>query len=85
MKIKRGVGIMFVGAGMLLAGHFLSQVVLDLIPTINPANSSLIADTNYHMISLSNQLSTISQFGIILLVIGAMVFFIDKKRTHTQN
>jgi hypothetical protein len=79
MKIKRGTGIMITGAVMFLAGHFLSQLVLNLAPTINPANSSLIADANYHMISLSNQLTTISQFGIIVSVIGAFVFSIDKK------
>ena len=81
MKIKRGIGITLVGVGMFLAGHFLSQTVLDFIPTVNPANSSLIADTNYHMISISNQLTTVSQFGIIVLVIGAFVFFIDRKRS----
>ncbi|MDE1840911.1 MAG: hypothetical protein KGI09_03410 [Thaumarchaeota archaeon] len=65
---------------MFLVGHFLSQMVLDLIPTINPANSSVIADTNYHMLSISNQLTTVSQFGIIVIVIGAIVFFADKRK-----
>ncbi|MDE1842041.1 MAG: hypothetical protein KGH95_00150 [Thaumarchaeota archaeon] len=79
MKIKRGTGIMIAGIAMFLAGHFLSQLVLNLTPTINPANSSLIADANYHMIAMSNQLTTVSQFGIIALVIGAFVFFIDRR------
>ncbi|MEO9308020.1 exported hypothetical protein [Nitrosotalea sinensis] len=79
MKLKRGAGIMIAGIVMFLAGHFLSQMVLNLTPTINPANSSLIADANYHMIAMSNQLTTISQFGIIALVIGAFVFFIDRR------
>ncbi len=70
---------MIAGIVMFLAGHFLSQMVLNLTPTINPANSSLIADANYHMIAMSNQLTTISQFGIIALVIGAFVFFIDRR------
>ena len=83
MKIKRGIGITLAGVSMFLAGHFLSQVVLDFIPTVNLANSSLIADTNYHMISISNQLTTVSQFGIIVLVIGTFVFFIDRKRSST--
>jgi glucose uptake protein GlcU len=80
MKIKRGIGILLSGAGMFLVGHFLSQLVLDLIPTINPANSSAIADANYHMLSISNQLAIISQFGIIVMAIGGIVFFADKRK-----
>ncbi|MDE1838330.1 MAG: hypothetical protein KGH87_00270 [Thaumarchaeota archaeon] len=58
----------------------MSQMVLDLIPTINPANSSVIADANYHMLSISNQLATTSQFGIVVIVIGAIVFFADRRK-----
>lgn len=84
MKINRGVGILLTGAGMFLVGHFLSQLVLDLIPTVNPANSSVIADANYHMLSISNQLSTISQFGIIVIVIGTIIFFTDRRKKIKQ-
>ncbi|HJW20183.1 MAG TPA: hypothetical protein VJ571_06475 [Candidatus Nitrosotalea sp.] len=80
MKISRGVGILLAGIVMFLVGHFMSQIVLDLIPTINPANSSDITDANYHMLSISNQLSTISQFGIIVIVIGVIVFFADRRK-----
>lgn len=80
MKIKRGIGILLSGITMLIVGHFLSQLVLDLIPTINPANSSAIADANYHMLSISNQLSIISQFGIMVMIIGAIVFVVDRKK-----
>ena len=80
MKINRGIGIVLAGVGMFLVGHFLSQLVLDLIPTINPANSSAIADANYHMLSISNQLSIISQFGLIVIVIGAIIFFTDRRK-----
>lgn len=80
MKINRGIGILLVGVGMFLVGHFLSQLVLDLIPTINPANSSVIADANYHMLSISNQLSIISQFGLVVIVIGTIIFFTDKRK-----
>lgn len=80
MKIKRGIGILLSGASMFIVGHFLSQLVLDLIPTINPANSSAIADANYHMLSISNQLAIISQFGIIAMVIGGVVFFVDRRK-----
>lgn len=83
MKINRGIGIVLAGAGMFLVGHFLSQLVLDLIPTINPANSSVIADANYHMLSISNQLSIISQFGLIVIVIGAIIFFTDRRKKAT--
>ena len=70
---------------MFIGGHFLAQMILDIMPTINPANSSLIADTNYHMMTLSNQLSTASQFGIIVLLIGAVIFFIDRKKANNSN
>lgn len=83
--MKRGIKIVIGGAVMLVGGHFLSQLVLDLIPTINPANSSLIADTNYHMVTLSNQLATVSQFGIIVLLIGAITFFIDGRKSDNSN
>ncbi len=85
MKIKRGIGILLAGVVMFLAGHFLAQLVLDLIPTINPANSSAIADANYHMLSISNQLSIISQFGIIVMVIGGIIFFVDKRKPRIQD
>ena len=84
MKINRGVGILLAGTGMFIVGHFLSQLVLDLIPTINPANSSVIADANYHMLSISNKLSTISQFGIIVIVIGVIIFFTDRRKKIKQ-
>ena len=80
MKINRGIGILLAGVGMFLVGHFLSQLVLDLIPTVNPANSSVIADANYHMLSISHQLSITSQFGLIAIVIGTIIFFIDKRK-----
>ena len=83
--MKRGIVIVIGGACMLIGGHFLSQIILDIMPTINPANSSLIADTNYHMMTLSNQLSTISQFGIIVLLIGAITFFIDRRKASDSN
>lgn len=85
MKIKRGIGILLSGAAMFIIGHFLSQLVLNLIPTINPANSSAIADANYHMLSISNQLSIISQFGIIVLLIGAIIFFIDRRKSNNSS
>ena len=83
--MKRGIVIIIGGACMLIGGHFFSQTVLDLIPTINPANSSVIADTNYHMVTLSNQLTTVSQFGIIVLLIGAITFFIDRRKSDDSK
>jgi ascorbate-specific PTS system EIIC-type component UlaA len=83
--MKRGIAIIIGGICMLIGGHFLSQMVLDVMPTINPANSSLIADTNYHMMTLSNQLSTASQFGVIVLLIGAITFFIDRRKSYDSK
>jgi hypothetical protein len=83
--MKRGIIIVIGGIFMLIGGHFLSQLVIDLIPTINPAHSSLITDVNYHMLALSNQLSLVSQFGIIVLLIGAITFFIDRRKSSNSN
>ncbi len=76
--MKRGYSIMIVGVGMLLIGHFISQWIIDSIPTINPSHSSMIADAEYHMLDWSNQLATISQWGIVILVIGAFVTVLDR-------
>jgi hypothetical protein len=83
--MNRGTAIVIGGICMLVGGHFLSQLVLDLIPTVNPAHSSLITDINYHMLALSNQLSAISQFGIIVLVVGAIIFFTDRRRSNNSK
>ncbi|HXX05884.1 MAG TPA: hypothetical protein VEJ68_03580, partial [Candidatus Bathyarchaeia archaeon] len=63
--MQRGYGILIAGACMLVFGHFLSQWVIDSIPTINPSHSTMLSDAQYHMLSWSNQLSVISQTGII--------------------
>ncbi|MDE1764442.1 MAG: hypothetical protein KGH88_09425 [Thaumarchaeota archaeon] len=76
--MKRGYGIMVTGAGMLVIGRFLSQWIVNSIPTINPSHSSMMADAQYHMLSWSNQLDTISQWGIIVLVIGGFVTVLDR-------
>jgi hypothetical protein len=83
--MNRGIAIMIGGGCMLIGGHFLSQLVLDLIPTINPAHSSLITDTNYHMLTLSNQLSTASQLGIIALLIGTIIFITDRRKLNNSK
>ncbi len=76
--MKRGYGIIIAGIGMLVIGHFISQWIVDNIPTINPAHSSMLADAEYHMLDWSNQLRTISQWGIVVLVIGIFVTILDK-------
>ena len=78
--MKRGYGIIIAGVCMLVIGHFISQWIIDSIPTINPSHSSMMADAQYHMLDWSNQLNTISQWGIIVLVIGIFVSVLDKIR-----
>lgn len=83
--MKRGYGILIAGAGMLIIGRFLSQWIVDSIPTINQAHSSTMIDAQYHMLSWSNQLSTISQWGVIVLVLGGFVTALDKmKKNQTR-
>ncbi|MGB6463958.1 MAG: hypothetical protein WBF38_07025 [Nitrosotalea sp.] len=78
--MKRGYCILITGAGMLVIGRFLSQWIVNNIPTINQSHSSMVMDTQYHMLSWSNQLSTISQWGIIVLVIGVFVTALDRMK-----
>jgi hypothetical protein len=81
--MKRGYYILIAGAGMLVIGRFLSQWIVNSIPTINQSQSSMV-NAQYHMLSWSNQLSTISQWGIIVLVIGVFVTVLDRMK-KTQD
>ena len=83
--MRRGYGIMIAGACMLVIGHFTSQWIIDNIPTINPSHSSMIADTQYHMLGWSNQLVMISQWGIIIVVIGVFVTLIDSIKRRIKS
>ena len=83
--MNRGIAIVIGGVCMLIGGHFLSQLVLNSIPTINPAHSSLITDVNYHMLALSNQLSMVSQVGIIVLIVGVIIFVIDRRKSYNSK
>lgn len=78
--MKRGYGIIIAGVCMLVIGHFIAQWIIDSIPTINPSHSSMMEDAQYHMLDWSNQLTTISQWGIVVLVIGGFVVVIDKMK-----
>ncbi len=78
--MKRGYGIIITGVCMLVIGHFVSQWIIDSIPTINPSHSSMMADAQYHMLDWSNQLNTVSQWGIIVITIGVFVTILDKMR-----
>jgi len=82
--MKRGYCILIVGAGMLVIGRFLSQWIVNSIPTINQSQSSMM-NAQYHMLSWSNQLSTISQWGIIVLVIGVFVTVLDKMKKNQDK
>ncbi|MGI0073751.1 MAG: hypothetical protein ACREA3_08065 [Nitrosotalea sp.] len=82
--MKRGYGILIAGVCMLIFGHFLSQWIIGSIPTINPSHSTMLSDAQYHMLSWSNQLSTISEVGIMVLIIGGFVLFIDHRKSK-QN
>lgn len=80
--MKRGAGIMISGVAMLVIGHFASQWIVDSIPAINPSHSSMMSDAQYHMLDWSNQLRTIGQWGIIILVIGIFVAAVDRMRSR---
>lgn len=79
--MQRGYGILIAGICMLVFGHFLSQWVINSIPAINPSHSTMLSDAQYHMLSWSNQLSIISEAGIIVLAIGVFVTFMDRRKS----
>lgn len=79
--MQRGYSILIAGICMLVFGHFLSQWVINSIPAINPSHSTMLSDAQYHMLSWSNQLSIISEAGIIVLAIGVFVTFMDRRKS----
>ncbi len=83
--MKRWIIVLVIGLCMFLGGRFLSQAILDLAPTNNPAHSALIADADYHMIGMSNAFSTISYLGLGVLALSAIVFFVDRKKKEKQT
>lgn len=78
--MKRWLVILLIGIIMFFGGRFLSQTVLDLAPTNNPAHSALISDADYHMIGMSNTYSMASYLGLGVIVLGGVVFFADRKK-----
>ena len=78
--MKRSYIILIIGTIMLIVGNFLGNALLNSVFTSNPNNSHLITDTNYDLISLSNSFLITSQLGIVILVLGGFVFFIDRIR-----
>ena len=83
--MKRSYAILIGGFILFVAGNFFGNSILNLIVTDNPSHSSLITDANYHMIWWSNSLLLLGKIGIIILVIGAFVFFMDRKSTRKTN
>lgn len=80
--MKRWIIILVIGIIIFFGGRFLSQTILDLAPTSNPAHSALITDTDYHMIGMSNTYSAISYVGLGIIVLSGVVFFVDRKRSR---
>jgi len=76
--VKRSYVIQIAGTVMLIVGNFLGNALVNSVFTTNPNNSHLIADTNYDLISLSHSFLIISQWGLVILVLGGFVFFIDR-------
>jgi len=71
---------------MLILGNLIGNAILNLVITFNPNQSSLIKDTNYHLVWWSNSFLFISKLGILVLLLGGLVFFIDwKKIKKIQN
>ncbi len=83
--MQRGYGILIAGACILVLGHFLSQWIVSSIPAINPSHSTMLSDAQHHMLSWSNQLSTISEAGIIIMIVGVFVLFIDRRKPKQNN
>ncbi|HXU94850.1 MAG TPA: hypothetical protein VFP45_00280 [Candidatus Nitrosotalea sp.] len=83
--MKRSYAVLIGGFVLFVAGNFFGNSILNLIVTDNPSHSSLVTDTNYHLIWWSNSLLLLGKMGIIILVIGVFVFFTDRKSTRKTN
>ncbi|MBI1828531.1 MAG: hypothetical protein HY222_06680 [Thaumarchaeota archaeon] len=70
--------ILIVGAVMLIVGNFLGNALLNSIFTNNPNHSHLINDVNQDLLSLSNSLLIMSKLGIVVLVLGGIIFVKDR-------
>lgn len=77
--MKRSYAILLAGLVLFTLGNVFGNSILNLIVTDNPSHSSLITDTNYHLIWWSNSLLLLGKIGIIILVIGVFVFLTDRK------
>jgi len=84
--MQRSYAILIGGFTMLILGNLIGNAILNLVITFNPNQSSLIKDTNYHLVWWSNSFLFISKLGILVLLLGGLVFFIDwKKIKKIQN
>ena len=83
--MQRSYAILLSGLVLFILGNFFGNAILNLIVTYNPSHSSQVVDTNYHLIWWSNSLLLLGKIGIIILVIGVFVFFIDRKSTRKAN
>jgi hypothetical protein len=70
--------VLILGAIMLITGNFLGNALLNSIFTNNPNHSHLINDVNQDLLSLSNSLLIMSKLGIVILVLGGIIFVKDR-------
>ena len=70
--------VIIVGTVMLIVGNFLGNALLNSIFTNNPNQSHLVNDVNQDLLSLSNSLLIMSKLGIIILVLGGIIFVKDR-------
>jgi hypothetical protein len=72
---------------MLLGGSFLGNAMINSVFTNNSNHSHLINDVNQELLSLSNSFFIMSKLGIAVLLLGGIVFFIDRRKIkkHDSN
>ena len=83
--MKRSYAVLIGGFTLFVAGNFFGNSILNLIVTDNPSHSSLVTDTNYHLVWWSNSLLLLGKIGIIVVVIGVFVFFTDRKNRKANQ
>ena len=76
--MKLGYIVLIVGTVMLIVGNFLGNALLNSIFTNNPNQSHLVNDVNQDLLSLSNSLLIMSKLGIVILVLGGIIFVKDR-------
>lgn len=76
--MNRGYIALIIGAVMLILGYVFGKLIPDQIV---PTSTTNMTNTDQTLLSLSNIFSKIGQWGIVILVLGGFMYFIERMKT----